>query len=79
MSMIVETEIEVLKKRQIINLSAPNVNAYFILGITVKIGQKLGFSANKIAEIKKEMNIGDYEHIVQVFIKEFSRYIKVIR
>lgn len=76
MSMVAEIE---LLKKPIINLSASNVNAYFIFGITVKLGQKLGFSAKKIEEIKRDMNIGDYEHVVQVFIKEFGRYVKVIR
>ena len=69
-----------LLHKPVVNLSAPHINAYFIMGFAVKLGQRLGFSANKIEEIKREMShFGGYEHIVNVFIKEFGSYVQVIK
>lgn len=53
----------------IIDLTGPNGNAYYLLGLARDWSKQLGLDANAIS---KEMRSGDYENLIQVFDKHFG-------
>lgn len=63
----------------VIDLDGPQGNAFFILGLAVKVGKSLGMSVEKIAEIQKEMKSSDYENLIKTFDKYFGEYVDLMR
>jgi len=66
-----------LNKRKIeIDLTSPQGNAFFLLGTVDKLAKKLGKDGEAII---KEMETGDYEHLLKVFDREFGKYVTLYR
>ena len=64
---------------QTIDLSGPDGNAYALLAYAESIGRQLGFSNEKIKEIKQDMKSSNYEHLLSVFRKHFNGVVELVR
>jgi hypothetical protein len=56
---------------QVIDLTGPQGNAYFLLGTAKSAAKQLALDPDAIT---KEMMSGDYEHLLQVFDRHFGEY-----
>jgi hypothetical protein len=62
-----------------IDLTGPEGNSFVLLGYAARIGKQMGMTKEAIAEIKKDMTSGDYEHLVNVFDKHFGECVVLYR
>jgi hypothetical protein len=56
----------------VIDLSGPDGNAFVLLSIARQLGEAHGKDGEMIKQIEQEMAADDYEHLLQVFEKNFS-------
>jgi hypothetical protein len=59
-----------------IDLTGPDGNAFVLIGYANKFARQLGLDKEKIV---KDMMSGDYEHLVEVFDKNFGDYVTIYR
>jgi hypothetical protein len=59
-----------------IDLTGPQGNAYFLMGMVKKLSNQLDMDGNKIL---KEMMSGDYENLVKVFDDNFGSVVTLYR
>ena len=59
----------------IIDLTGPDGNAFALMGIAKNFGRQLGWSQDKCQDLVNEMMDGDYEHLIQVFDREFGNFV----
>ena len=52
----------------VIDLTGPDGNAYYLLGLAGRLARQLDLDHDKIV---KDMTSGDYEHLLEVFDKTF--------
>jgi hypothetical protein len=60
----------------VIDLTGPQGNAYFLMGMVKKLSNQLDLNGNKII---KDMTSGDYENLIQVFDKNFGSVVTLYR
>ena len=63
----------------ILDVTGPDGNAFALMGHAMNFGKQLGFSKLAIDGIIEEMQLSDYEHLVQTFDKYFGDYIVLER
>jgi hypothetical protein len=56
----------------VIDLTGPDGNAFVLLGYAKRYAKQLGLDGKAI---QNEMMQGDYEHLLQVFDKNFGDYV----
>jgi hypothetical protein len=65
-----------IRKKQdheiIIDLTGPDGNAFYLMGLAKKYGRQMGLAVDNIIA---EMKSGDYEHLLEVFEKHFGHFI----
>ncbi len=66
-------------KKQVIDLTGPDGNAYFLLGTAMKLCKQIGISSDRTDEIIDELKSSDYEHLIQTFDKYFGKLIDLER
>ena len=54
----------------VIDLTGPDGNAYALMGLADRLAKQLGFKSPT-----KEMMEGDYEHLLEVFDKNFGDFV----
>ena len=59
-----------------IDLTGPQGNAFFLLGIARNLAKKFGMDSKKITS---EMMSGDYENLIKVFDREFGSVVTLYR
>jgi len=59
----------------VIDLTGPDGNAFALMGIAKRFGQQLGWDRAKSQDLINEMIDGDYEHLLQVFDREFGGFV----
>ena len=59
-----------------IDLTGPDGNAFFLLGTAGRLAKQLGFDSK---EIQAEMMKGNYEHLIEVFDREFGHFVTLYR
>jgi len=59
-----------------IDLTGPQGNAFVLMGTATNLAKQLGLDGKAIVE---EMMSGDYEHLVQVFDREFGHFVILYR
>ena len=59
-----------------IDLTGPDGNAFCLIAIARRLSKQLSLDADKIV---KEMQSGDYEHLIEVFDKYFGEYIDLVK
>ena len=61
-----------MSKKQIIKLSGPEGNAFYLLGLASNLAKQLNLDGNSILT---EMKTSDYQNLVNVMKKYFSNYV----
>lgn len=56
----------------IIDLTGPQGNAYYLLGLVENLSNQLSLDSKVII---KEMTLGDYENLIQVFDNYFGGFV----
>lgn len=59
----------------VIDLTGPDGNAYALMGMATNFGKQLGWDKVRIQDLMNEMMDGDYEHLIQVFDREFGTFV----
>lgn len=59
-------------KETVIDLTGPQGNAFYLLGVARKFARQLDLNGDEIAN---EMTSGDYEHLIEVFDKYFGDFV----
>jgi hypothetical protein len=59
----------------IIDLTGPDGNAFVLMGKAKNFGRQLGWDSGKCQDLVNEMMSGDYEHLLQVFDREFGTFV----
>ena len=59
----------------IIDLTGPDCNAFVLMGMAKRFGSQLGWNRVQTQELINEMMNGDYEHLLQVFDREFGSFV----
>ena len=60
----------------VIDLTGPEGNAFCLMGYARKFAKQLGLDGNAIQD---EMMSGDYEHLLEVFDKNFGKFVVLER
>ena len=62
-----------------IDLTGPQGNAYYLLGLASKWAKELQFSDSYREEMLEKMKSSDYENLVKVFDDEFGSIVTLYR
>ena len=73
---MIKDKSEMLKRGLEIDLTGPDGNAYVLIGYASNLAKQLKKDENAI---KEDMQSGDYEHLVEVFDREFGNYVTLYR
>ena len=76
MNMTIKNAKLLRRKKQTINLTGPDGNAFVLLGYAKRYARQLD---KDFADIQKRMTAGDYETLVKVFDEEFGDYVDLYR
>ena len=63
-------------KKQVIDLTGPQGNAFYLLGFASKHCEDFGYDKDDMLD---EMKSGDYEHLIRTFDKYFGLIIDLER
>lgn len=67
-----------LKKKIVIDLSGPQGNAFYLIGIVKQTFRRSG--ASELGEeIAQEMMSGDYEHLLKIFDLHLGNHFDLVR
>lgn len=59
-----------------IDLSGPQGNAFYLIGIGKKIGIQLERDRKHVNDVVNEMMAGDYDHLLEVFEREYGEFVE---
>ena len=59
----------------IIDLTGPQGNAFYLIGLAKKLAKQLGFDDERIEEMLYDMKTGDYENLIQEFDDYFGEFV----
>jgi hypothetical protein len=60
------------KQEIVIDLTGPDGNAFTLMGMASNFAKQLGKDGKAITD---EMKMGDYEHLLSVFDREFGAFV----
>ena len=66
-------------RKQVIDLTGPQGNAFYLLGTAMSLCKQIGISVERKDEILDEMRSDDYEHLITTFDKYFGKLIDLER
>ena len=66
-------------RKQVIDLTGPQGNSFYLLGLAVKLCNQIGFSGLATQGILEDMKNGDYEHLITRFDYHFGSIIDLER
>ena len=66
-------------KKQVIDLTGPDGNAFYLLGTAMNLCKQIGISSERTDEILDEMRSSDYENLIKSFDKYFGKLIDLER
>ena len=73
---MIKNKSEMQKRGLEIDLTGPDGNAYVLIGYASNLAKQLKKDEKAI---KEDMRSGDYEHLVEVFDREFGDYVTLYR
>lgn len=76
---MIRSKEEMLHRGIEIDLTGPDGNAFALMKHAQSLGQRLGYSPDRIVAIRKVMMMGDYEGLVRVFDREFGHFVTLWR
>ena len=59
----------------VIDLTGPDGNAFALMGYAKNFAKQIGWDNKKSQDLITEMMSGDYEHLLQVFDREFGELV----
>jgi hypothetical protein len=59
-----------------IDLTGPDGNAFVLIGMASRLAKQLGKDGRAI---QKEMIDGNYDHLIEVFDREFGKFVTLYR
>jgi len=62
-----------------IDLTGPDGNAFVLLALAERLGQKLRYDKRRVELILDEMRLADYECLLQTFDREFGHIVDLYR
>ena len=62
-----------------IDLTGPEGNAFYLLGLADNLGRQLGYTKEKRNLIIREMQLTDYEGLLHTFDREFGMLVTMWR
>ena len=62
-----------------IDLTGPDGNAYYILGVAKRLCKEFGMTKQYEKDLLDEMMSGDYENLLQTFDKSFGSVVTMYR
>jgi len=68
-----------LRRKLEIDISGPAGNAFSLMGNARDLGKQIGMSHEDISAMIDDMMSGDYEHLLEVFDREFGTVVDLIR
>ena len=71
--------LEKTPRKQVIDLTGPQGNAFYLLGLAVKLCNQIGFSGLGTTGILDDLKGGDYEHLITRFDYHFGDIIDLER
>ena len=63
-------------RKQVIDLTGPQGNAFYLLGTASKLSKQIGLDVNKVLD---DLKGGDYEHLITRFDYHFGGLIDLER
>ena len=66
-------------RKQVIDLTGPQGNAFYLLGTAMSLCKQIGFSKLATQGILEDMKSGDYEHLITRFDYHFGELIDLER
>ena len=66
-------------RKQVIDLTGPQGNSFYLLGTAMKLCKQIGFSELATQGILEDMKSGDYEHLITRFDYHFGELIDLER
>jgi len=66
-------------RKQVIDLTGPQGNAFYLLGTAMNLCEQIGFSKLATQGILEDMKSGDYEHLITRFDYHFGELIDLER
>ena len=66
-------------RKQVIDLTGTQGNAFYLLGTAMKLCREIGFSELATQAILEDMKSGDYEHLITRFDYHFGELIDLER
>lgn len=76
---MIKTRKELEYKKIEIDLSGPEGNAWYLIGLAGSLGKQLNMTNFRIKCIQDEMMLSSYEMIIQTFDKWFGDYVILYR
>ena len=58
-----------------LDLTGPQGNAYYLMGVAKRLGEQLGYSDKRIRAIQYVMSLTNYEGLIHTFDQEFGDYV----
>ena len=74
--MAIKPKSEMKKRGLEIDLTGPNGNAYVLMGYASNLSKQLN---KDFKSIREDMESSDYEHLLEVFDREFGNYVTLYR
>jgi hypothetical protein len=62
-----------------IHLKSPQGNAFYLIGTAQSYAKQLGCTPEQTKAIINDMQSSDYDHLIDVFEREFGDYVDLIR
>ena len=66
-------------KKQVIDLTGPDGNAYYLMGTACNLMKQLKFTPEEAEGVIDKMKSSDYENLIKVFDKYFGKLIDLER
>ena len=66
-------------RKQVIDLTGPDGNAYYLMGTACNLMKQLKFTPEEADGVLDEMKSSDYENLIKVFDKYFGSIIDLER
>ena len=66
-------------RKQVIDLTGPEGNAFYLLGLADKLCDQLGSAVGSKDLIMRSLRAGDYENLIRVFDETFGSIIDLER
>ena len=73
---MIKNKSEIRKRGLEIDLTGPDGNAYVLFGYAKNLAHQL---KKDYKSIRKDMESGDYDHLLEVFDREFGDYVTLYR